>query len=394
MSLPRRAFVSSLFLILLSFGGAVLAQSGSPVESMKLLTANTGWAATKHEIFWTTDDGNHWKDITPPYVPRTEILSVFFLNESDGWVVWNRRDKTSNEVSAFSLASTHNAGTDWEVNAVRISDVDPHIVGGARMFFLDTRHGWINFGSGGSAMSGGFIIATADGGKTWNHTRGGSEFEAGGRGPVVFTSSKEGWFSNGIELFVTHDGANTWHRVSLKAPPEAGGAVYAGYDLPSFSDARHGYLPVTFLGADAPSVLVLFRTDDSGKTWKLDRIVPDLQDTGQGQPIPSTMADGVLITIGGATAAHSSLAQVNGDGKIVRSKEIGSGLSALSFSSPLHGWVISGISQLLRTADRAATLTDITPPMTEKERKRFGRYAAPGFDSLGEGAAPPPGLGG
>jgi photosystem II stability/assembly factor-like uncharacterized protein len=286
---------------------------------MKLLTANTGWAATKHEIFWTTDDGNHWKDITPPYVPRTEILSVFFLNESDGWVVWNRRDKTSNEVSAFSLASTHNAGTDWEVNAVRISDVDPHIVGGARMFFLDTRHGWINFGSGGSAMSGGFIIATADGGKTWNHTRGGSEFEAGGRGPVVFTSSKEGWFSNGIELFVTHDGADTWQRVSLKPPPEAGAAVNASYDIPIFQGKGHGFLSVTFSspnsGANPGSVLVAFRTQDSGKTWKVDRILPNLQETSQDLPVPSTMTESMLVVVAEPVAGHSSLAKVSGDGK-------------------------------------------------------------------------------
>ena len=37
---------------------------------MHLLNPGVGWFGDPHELFWTTDNGQHWKDITPPGVPR------------------------------------------------------------------------------------------------------------------------------------------------------------------------------------------------------------------------------------------------------------------------------------------------------------------------------------
>ncbi len=34
-------------------------------EAMKLLAPGIGWALANHHLFWTTDNGASWKDITP-----------------------------------------------------------------------------------------------------------------------------------------------------------------------------------------------------------------------------------------------------------------------------------------------------------------------------------------
>ena len=44
---------------------ATQAQQAGRIESMKLLTTDAGWAATNEKLFWTTDGGASWKDITP-----------------------------------------------------------------------------------------------------------------------------------------------------------------------------------------------------------------------------------------------------------------------------------------------------------------------------------------
>jgi hypothetical protein len=59
--------------------------SAGRLEATKLLTAEVGWAATRNHLFWTTDDGQHWKDITPKPPLREEVISaVFFLDTSTG----------------------------------------------------------------------------------------------------------------------------------------------------------------------------------------------------------------------------------------------------------------------------------------------------------------------
>jgi hypothetical protein len=59
------------------------------VDSMKLLRADVGWATIDSvsfpggrtgRLFWTSDAGANWKDITPPAQPGARIESVFFLD--------------------------------------------------------------------------------------------------------------------------------------------------------------------------------------------------------------------------------------------------------------------------------------------------------------------------
>jgi len=376
---------------------AAPAQQAGRIQSMKLLTPKVGWAATHNQVFWTRDSGRHWKDITPT-LKATEITSVFFLNSSAGWVLLTRRNEATNDVSGFDLASTGNAGASWKLTPVKITDLSPQTLlpGDGRMDFVDSQHGWINLGGVGSAaINAGFTLATADGGKTWVGLRGGSNFEAGGRGDLRFTSPEDGWFSNGVELFVTHDGGDSWRKISLEAPPEARPAVNPAYDLPTFIDDHRGFLPVTYstpYSASAPkSALVLFSTEDSGRSWRVDRILSNLGEMSYGQTIPSSMADSTWVAAAGTDPKHTTVARISRGGRVNTPGEVSSGISGLVFADSLEGWAISGVGQLLLTTDGGSTWIEITPRTTGARFPGSRGSRAPRAEPLGEGIALPPG---
>ena len=254
---------------------AVSAQQGG-IESMKLLTPEEGWAATRSSLFWTRDNGQHWKDIAPRTKVREKIVSAFFLDNSVGWVLLADGDRQA-DGPRFSLATTIDAGANWSIAPLVISHLNPEstqFMGDGRIDFVDSRSGWMNLSIASSAnFRLGALLATTDGGKTWDWV----PDSPGVSGAIRFSTLKDGWRAGGpggAKLFVTHDGSRTWREVMLAPPPQVQQAVHPTYDLPTFEDGKHGYLPVTYGGAEGPALsLVLFSTDDGGLSWKPDRTV-------------------------------------------------------------------------------------------------------------------------
>jgi hypothetical protein len=94
------------------------AQQAGQIESMKLLTADTGWAATRDKLFWTADGVASWKDITPKPNHKHQILSsVFFLDVCTGRALLSCSDDRdiAADNSCFALASTADAEKTWSV---------------------------------------------------------------------------------------------------------------------------------------------------------------------------------------------------------------------------------------------------------------------------------------
>lgn len=80
-------------LLTLCVCSATQAQQAGRIESMKLLTADAGWATTRNKLFWTTDGGASWRDITPKLNHKRQMVSsVFFLDQSTGWALLNCAD--------------------------------------------------------------------------------------------------------------------------------------------------------------------------------------------------------------------------------------------------------------------------------------------------------------
>src|SRR5579872_6512862 len=104
------------------------AQTSGQIKSMKLLSQNVGWAATDHKLFWTSDGGTSWKDVTPKLNHKRQLVSsVFFLDTSTGWVLLScgdDRDPLVDDV-CFEIAATRDSGETWDLVHPKIVDPAP-----------------------------------------------------------------------------------------------------------------------------------------------------------------------------------------------------------------------------------------------------------------------------
>jgi photosystem II stability/assembly factor-like uncharacterized protein len=353
------------------------------VHSVKLLTADVGWVTVDSlslpggqsgRLFWTLDAGANWKDITPPVQPAARIESVFFLDPERGWVLL--LDLTGDEDTAsFEVATTTNAGASWSISLVNTEAMIPRnratLSGQGRIAFSDGLHGWMNLDvQSGSAFRLGATLMTVDGGQTWKLPPD-SPWVAGDLAPV---SPNDVWLLGGPgeKLYVTHNEGRSWRQLELKAPGETGLAVYATYDLPTFSDAEHGFLPVTYSAPNTNSEAVLFKTEDGGLTWKPDRILGDLRESSIGQKVVSTMSGSVWMVADVSdnqlilwAIAHNS--RTSNDVTQFTRQKVVKWVTAdqLSFADAKRGWMLS-VARLFSTSDGGVTWSLVETPKARR----------------------------
>lgn len=101
-ALDKRTLVRCRVRAVASFAvllAASLLPARAAAERMKLLTRDTGWVADTHSLYWTSDGGADWADITP-VVPGVgpeglTLHSVFFLDTSQGWLVISHDERVA-----------------------------------------------------------------------------------------------------------------------------------------------------------------------------------------------------------------------------------------------------------------------------------------------------------
>jgi hypothetical protein len=193
MQTKQLSLFLSLLLTLCLFYDTQAQQAGQ-IESMKLLTADTGWAATRNKLFWTADGGASWKDITPKLNHKHQILSsVFFLDVSRGWALLScsdDRDIAANN-SCFALASTADAGETWSVAQEKIAHAFSReqledgygFSGRSWLDFVGSQHGWeileiLDIATSSANPSAGEMLRTVDGGKDMDADQGYSDIRS------------------------------------------------------------------------------------------------------------------------------------------------------------------------------------------------------------------------
>lgn len=162
----------------------------------------------------TSDGGLHWK-LSPL---DEEPLSLFFLNDSLGWMVTEK-----------GLWRTAETDKGW----VKLSRVPAPAL---RVFFVDEKRGW-------AACGDKTVLATTDGGAHW------VKVEEASKQPGTKAGSVYGWIA-----FAT---------------PEIG--LITGWDIPLHHDERYpDWLDpervVTRM--ETPHLTLTVETRDGGKTWK------------------------------------------------------------------------------------------------------------------------------
>ncbi len=334
-----------------------------PVKDFKLLSPGTGWVSTGNRLLFTTDNGAHWKDISPPSPNNDQYASVVFRDADTTWALFG----SGADDCDFVVFSTIDGGTTWNDSPIKIPLPDParggqELGGDANIAFADKLHGWLLFDyQTGSAFSSAGLFATSDGGRTWHE----SNENPGFYGDIRAYPNGDVWVVGGaggdLELAVSHKGGNGFEDVSLPAPREFGSDREPSYTLPIFEDSLHGYEAATYQDfGEKKSSCVLFATEDGGRTWRKDRILSNLI---AGEKVASTVAGSTWILPFAPTGSQPALVKLRPNQEKAAAIHNSSGdfnSCKLSFLTPNEGWMnCSGT--LSSTIDGGASWTAITP---------------------------------
>jgi len=347
------------------------------LNSMKLLTRDVGWAASAQSLFWTTDEGRNWKDITPQRLPKPTVGGVFFLNTSTGWVLLSHSD--NNDEQQFETAFTDDAGTTWSASPVILPwhRYAEDFSGGGSVYFADRLRGWAMLEMRSATLAAGRLLFTEDGGKTWKTTTD----DPGRSGSLCFFDKRSGMLVGGLlntELWLTHDASSSWQQLSLPSAAQVSPANDRAYGAPVCTDGRHGFLPVTYTpavyheGESHSTALVLFATEDAGRHWRVDKVLTALPDRSHGSLVASTVVDSTLEAIA-SSQQGSTLFTIgpHGDRSEVNITNLGP-VSEISFAEQLSGWALTS-EGLFSTSDGGQSWTNISPRSAVFENHRMSK---------------------
>jgi photosystem II stability/assembly factor-like uncharacterized protein len=341
-----------------------------PVNKFKLLAHNTGWVSTGNRLLLTTDNGTHWKDISPTVPaladPNNEKFSgVFFLDAQTGWLLYATvTDDTTPDGQPIDyythLFATIDGGASWTtVSQLPILSSSGEVTGGGFLVFSDKLHGWVDLGT----LRSGILFATSDGGRTWQSPKS----QPGVGSDMVAPTDKDLWMAGGRDyiLVATHDGANTFQEVSLPVPAGIDPDDYPTYGLPVFRDSLNGYESVMYTGGNGDkSAMVLFATTDGGRTWKPDRILSNLDESSAGGRSFSAIAGSDWIFSYAPDGSQTTLAKIHPNEKKTattnKNGHDGYNDCELSFLTADEGWM-NCLGILSSTIDSGASWTAITP---------------------------------
>jgi photosystem II stability/assembly factor-like uncharacterized protein len=353
-------------------------QTNDQVRDMGLVSPKTGWALVGQQLFWTVDNGDRWKKVTPQTASPLRIDSAFFLNASSGWLVLSQGEPNTQGGIQLSLASTEDAGQSWKLSAIKKAiDADlRNYARGESIFFLDALHGWLMLRLPSSSnFSFGRLLATADGGRSW------IELTAPPTaGTIHFQTQTTGWIVNapdGDELWVSRDGGKSWQEQTVQSPDSCPNCKVL-FGLPKFQSAQDGLLPVTLLDRNR-SLTATYISSDAGQSWSPRELQED-----SGMLFRPVSADVVN--------SHSIRVSTSPDGKImtrvatlVNEATVPTGswqrgdVRRISFIDDTNGWIIysagkclsfksecSQQSELLSTTDSGKVFRAIAPVRINK----------------------------
>jgi hypothetical protein len=341
-------------------------EAHSALEDMKLLSPGTGWALVGHRLFWTSDNGQNWEDITPGS-DRRSVSKAYFFDAKTGWAILPGNDGGRDSVT---VASTRNGGRTWENAQVAFdSTAQGRRLGRiVSLYFANAQQGWLVLQfSSSSNFSMGAAFRTLDGGLTWAALP-----SPPAAGEISFTTTQDGWMIGGPagdRLWQTRDGGQRWQPAAIAAPADCTGSQPV-YSLPFFTGASYGRMTATTVTSSG-NCLIDYVTADGGQSWQT------LQVSKYSAGLHTS------VTIAGAQARHAYASgteiSIEQDG-VLRQGALPAGLqpngdiTRAEFPDSANGWLnySSGEcqqakmnclqqSELLATVDGGKTFSIITP---------------------------------
>ncbi len=282
-------------------------------------------------VYRTGDGGGHWQLIDRPVDWANIQNPSFFLTPQEAWRFGGEPLNTT----ARSVQHTVDGGAHWTTVATIQADLL-----GAQLTFRDSHNGWIV-----TSQESGYVV------------------DASGQRTLA-----------GVEkysLYVTHDGGRTWARQDLPAPADAAASDMRLLETPLFFNSEDGVLPVAVM-PNAASVrptpgqtmtqlnkAYVLQTHDGGLHW------------GNLVETPGAVPDGEVFFFDARhwlTADGASIRETFDAGKTWTAPRqvLANGLSlSLSYWNYINQsviWAQVGSSMLVRSTDRGAHWTAVTPP--------------------------------
>ena len=281
------------------------ANSDQEIRVAHLFTPTSGWVLTTDRVLTTADGGTSWTDVTPPGVVttgyRTGSLAVpgsapslqarllqtaFFLSPNEAWAVVSRPVVTSAcGLDPLELFTSTDGGSHWRSSRMTAT-TQCDTAGPFYLTFVDATRGWLIVDRGSHA---GFMrydgFQTIDGGITW------TPLAYPQSAPLLFVSRLDGFSVSAGDYrqsggYATHDGGHTWKPLAFGGL--TGRAATSAFELPRFSDERHGVLGGLVMDPSGDTASVVFySTSDTGRTWQPAADVPN--------PDPRTSAQALGI---------------------------------------------------------------------------------------------------
>lgn len=259
-----------------------------------------------------------------PYPTGLQINQVYFLSESEGFVVGR----------GGTLMRTSDGGDSWLQATV---PVDVYFI---KMVFSGASNGWV-LGKG-DYYYGGRVFATTDGGMNWVEQTLPTTY--GNVQDIFFLDNQNGWIvgENGL-VFRTSNGGSTWQDKSI-----TGGDVPSFYFV-SFSSLTQGIA----LGRSSYYYgFAIAQTTDGGDNWLVQ--YSGLQNSMYG-------ADRI---------DNSTVVTVGDQGLVLKTSDEGKSwffpmglpsenLAAVDFYDPLWGMAAGESGSIIQTDDGGSTWTEI-----------------------------------
>jgi photosystem II stability/assembly factor-like uncharacterized protein len=240
------------------------AGSSAELNKVAFVDAIHGWAVGGDRslsgggapVILATNDGGMTWEAQDASGSNVSLSGVAFVDVAHGWAVGN------NDSGPVILA-TSDGGATWETQYART-------VGGnaplSSVAFADATHGWAVGMSDQDEASTSVILATSDGGATWNVQDAGAVARRAVLGTVTFVDVARGW-AVGRSMKKESDGSVTYSPLILATSD--GGATWTAQDATSagssaglgsvaFADATHGWaVGVNFDGSGNPTTPVI-----------------------------------------------------------------------------------------------------------------------------------------
>ena len=236
-----------------------------------LITAEDHGAGSAYYTFFETHDGGFtWQIDTPPgTTPQSTHSGAGLSFYPPGTVVTATGDLEDNDnpEGFVRLSVSTNRGQSWRDLKLPLPErYREHWAGPLDPFFNDSNNGLLPVrvferDTNGYPLNFAMIFYnTTNAGSTWAMTRGiveGEDYLA-----VHFLSARDFFMYGQTNLYVTHDGANTWSTLGFRKTLDFHG-VECRVSQIDFVDVLHGWLL-----ASGEGVSFLYKTSDGGRTWK------------------------------------------------------------------------------------------------------------------------------